>query len=142
MRTYNDLREEWVHLRKIPKDKKKDIDFKKQEVLGLVIDKTMKEAKLDKSDEYNNYLLKSIKSEYKQCLDAFDKGVKCRDALNILSALLPQTLSEGDTKKAVIDILNVLDKPNFGLVMKAVKQLDNFNKMDMKLVSKLTKELL
>jgi len=64
MRSYNDIRDEWIHLRKIPKVDKLEIDYIKQAVLWLVIDKADKLAKLDKSDEFDKYIVQASISKH------------------------------------------------------------------------------
>jgi len=139
MRDYQSIREEWIQLRKIPKQDKLEIDFIKQAVIGLIIDKTTKLAKADSSVDYNKYLLQSIKSEHKQTLEAIKQGVDAQKQLDVLEALLPQSLSEEETTAIILDILTQYEKPNMGLVMKELKKIDN---VDMKIASKLVKELI
>ncbi len=139
MRDYNSIRDEWIHLRKIQKNKKHEIDYIKQSILGLIVDKTIKLAKADYSADFDKYLLTAIKSEHKQTLDAVKQGVKDKERLSILESLLPNVLSEEETSDAITAVLSKFEKPNMGLVMKELKKIDS---IDMKLASKLVKELI
>jgi len=139
MRTYKDIREDWIHLRKIRKENKLDIDVIKQGVLGLVIDKTNKLAKKDNSTDMEKYILQAIKSEYKQSTDSLKQGMDCRDAVDILESLLPKTLSEKETKNIIEQEIKKYSNPNMGQIMKELKKIASIN---MKISSKIVKELL
>jgi len=139
MRDYKDLRDEWIHLRKIPGIEKHEVDFIKQAVFGLIIDKIGKLAKKDNSSELDKYVEQAVKSEYKQTIDSLKQGVDCQHQVDILEALLPKTLSEEETSGTIIAIIARYENPNMGLVMKELKSMDN---IDMKIASKWVKELL
>ena len=139
MKSYKDLRDEWIHLRKIKKVDKLDIDYIKQGVLGLVIDKIDKFAKKANSDNKDEHVQQAIKSELKQTLDAQKGGVQCQHEVDILTALLPQVLTQEETTGIIIAILARYEKPNMGTVM---KELKTFEGIDMSIASKLAKELL
>ena len=134
---YPVFRERWIKLRK-NKDKSKE-DIILQKLLGLIIDKTTKLAKEDKSEDLTKYIDKAIKSEYKQQLDSLNKGVKCEIEIKLLEDMLPKTLSEEETTIIITDILAKGNKSNIGLVMKELKTIPN---LDMKLASSLVKKLL
>jgi len=134
---YPILRERWIKLRK-NKDKSSE-DIILQKLLGLIIDKTAKLAKEDKSENLTKYVDKAIKSEYKQQLDSLSKGVKCETEIKLLEDMLPKTLSEEETVNIILDILARNNKPNMGLVMKELRTIPN---LDMKLTSNLVKKLL
>lgn len=138
-RDYKSIRDEWIHLRKIKKDEKAEVDYIKQAVLGLIVDKIAKLAKADNSEEYDKYTQQAIKSELKQTQDSLKQGVDCQNQIGILEALLPQMLSEEETTKTILAIIARYKKPNVGLIMKDLKSIKN---IDMKLASKLVKELL
>jgi uncharacterized protein YqeY len=137
MNKYEKLRNIWITLRK-NKDKSEE-DIILQKVIGLIIDKVSKLAKVDKSEDLNKYLDQAIKGEYKQTLDSFSKGVKCETELNILKDMLPKTLSEEETTGIVTAILARSDKPNIGLIMNELRKTPG---IDMKLASGLVKKLL
>jgi len=137
---YQELRENWINLRK-NKSKNED-DVVLQKLLGLIIDKTTKMAKEAKSDDFNSFVEKAIKAEYKQQLDSMKQGINNRLELMILEELLPQTLSIKDTSKIVDEVFEKISsgtKPNMGLMMKELKTYTN---LDMKIVSKLVQEKL
>lgn len=139
MRDYKDIRDEWIHLRKIKSADKTEVDFVKQATLGLIIDKTDKMLKSAGKGVCDDYIASAIKSEYKQTMDALQQGVECQIQVDILEALMPKTLSEEETSGTIIAIIARYEKPNKGMIMKDLKQVPNIN---MKLASKMVKELL
>ena len=139
MRDYQSIREEWMHLRKIPKTDKLVIDYKKQNVLEMVVDKVLKAAKDKKSEDFDSFVQAAVKSELKQFEDAHSQGVDCQTEIDILSALMPDTLSEEEISGTVIAIIARYENPNMGLVMKDLKEIEG---IDMKIASKYVKELL
>ena len=139
MRDYKSIRSEWVYLRKIKSTDKIEVDFVKQAILGLIIDKTDKMFKSARKGNYDDYIADAIKSEYKQTIDALKQGVACQIQIGILEALMPKTLSEDETSELIISMIAKYDNPNMGMIMKDLKQVDS---IDMQLASKLVKELL
>jgi len=139
MRTYKDIREEWIHIRKIKGVDKLEVDFIKQATLGLIIDKVDKIFKKEGKGQHDDYLMSAIKSELKQTKDALRQGVECQTQVDILESLLPQLLSAEETTGAIIAIIARYTNPNMGSVMKELKGLDN---IDMKIASKLVKDLI
>ena len=139
MRDYKSIRDEWIHLRKIKKEEKEEIDYIKQSVLGLIVDKINKLAKADNSNEYDKYTQQAIKSELKQTRDSLKQGVDCQKQVDILEALLPPMLSEKEMTDIILTIISKYEKPNIGMIMKDLKSIEN---IDMKIASKLVKELL
>jgi len=139
MRTYKDIREEWIHLRKIKGVDKLEVDYIKQATLGLIIDKVDKILKKEGNGQHDDYLMSAIKSELKQTKDALSQGVDCQIQIDILESLLPQSLSIEETTGTIIAIIARYDNPNMGIIMKELKGINN---IDMKIASKLVKELL
>ncbi len=139
MRDYESIREEWIHLRKIPSTKKVEVDFVKQATLGLIVDKVDKMRKSAGKGVYDDYVAAAIKSEYKQTIDALNQGVECQIQVDVLEALMPKALSPEETSGTIIAIIAKYEKPNMGTIMKDLKDIEG---IDMKIASKLVKELL
>jgi len=134
---YIDLRKEWISLRKSKEDERK------MKLLGLIIDKTLKFAKEDNSDNYDKYVMKAIKSEYKQQLDSLKQGVDSEYEISLLEEKLPKTKSKEETEEIIEKLLleyeSFMHTPDMGSLM---KDLRGFNDIDLKMASKLVKEKL
>jgi len=139
MRDYQSIREEWIHIRKIPSTNKHEVDFIKQAVLGLIVNKTSNMLKDAGKGNHDDYVAQAVKSEYKQTIDALSQGVDCQIQVDILEALMPKTLSAEETSGTIIAIIARYDNPNMGLVMKELKAIEG---LDMKMASKMVKELI
>ena len=124
---YKSIRDEWIHLRKISKDDRLPIDKVKQVTLELIIDKVLKFAKVDKTEDYDKYVIKSIKSELKQALDAHEQGVENQDTIDILKALLPSELSEEEMTGTIIAIIAKYSEPKMQDIMKDLKTIEGMN---------------
>ena len=136
---YESIRDEWIHLRKIPFSKKAQIDFVKQAVLGLIVAKTYNLAKDQNASNLDDYLHQAIKSELKQTKDALAQGVDCQQQVDVLEALLPEMLSPEETSGLIITIASKYTNPNMGQIMRELKEIPN---VDMKIASVMVKELL
>jgi len=62
-----------------------------------------------------------------------------KETFQVCESFLPKTLSEDETKILVLKIIEKLENPNMGLVMRELKSNSN---LDMKLASKVVKSLL
>lgn len=134
---YTALREHWINLRK--NKNKSSEDIKKQKLIGLIIDKTVKAAKKNKDENIPKYIFEAIKSEYKQQLDSLNSGVDCQFEVNFLKKQLPKKLPKEETKKVIEKLISELDNPNMGMVMKELKKVSG---IDMKIAATMVKELL
>jgi len=134
---FSAVRKQWIDLRKNKNKTAHEVLL--QKLLGLVMDKTAKLAKADKSDSLAMYLDKAIQSEYKQQLDSLSKGVDCETEIKLLKDFLPKTLTREETTEVVNDIISKYKNPNMGLIM---KELKNVPDLDMKLASSIVKEIL
>jgi len=117
---------------------RKDKDKPRTKVLGLVVDKVEKLAKAENCENKDDFCLKAIKSELKQTSDALHAGLDVELDLQILNELLPAQKSKAE----IIEIIETLiDKGvnNQGLIMRELKQYDD---IDMKLASQLARTLL
>jgi len=139
MRDYKSIRDEWIHIRKIPNEDKMEADYVKQATLGLIVNKVDTMLKSAGKGNHDDYVAQAVKSEYKQTIDALSQGVDCQIQVDVLEALMPQTLSEEETSGTILAIIARYDKPNMGMIMKDLKAVEG---VDMKLASKMVKELL
>ncbi len=135
---YDTMREDWIALRK---DKKNllDVQVKQLNIYGLLIDKISKMAKMDQSGEYDDYMLKAIKSELKQWLDAKNQGVLADVEIMILKDLLPKDLTDEEISGHVIAIIARYEDPKMKDVMADLKGISGMN---MQVANKYVRELL
>ena len=108
-------------------------------VLGDIVDKTQKLAKIAKDDDLNKYVASAIKSAYKQTLDAKALEMDVDEELEILVEMLPETLNAADTILLIIEIKNSQLDPNMGSIMKILKTNED---VDMKMAKSLVLDVL
>lgn len=116
------------------KDAMKNKDVDRRDVLKMVINKAKEIVKKSNPhDQCENIsdddMLKAIQKEIKQLNQTKDalKGMentdlysKTANEITILSAYLPQLMSENEVEEAVKSILSIGNYSNFGAKMKAV----------------------
>lgn len=114
---------------------------------ALQLEQISKKHELD-DNEIASVLKKQVKvrkdslEEYKK-YDKADEVAKLEEEISVLSAYLPEELSEEEIEKIVlsaIDEIKPTSMKNMGLVMKKVGELLVGKNADMSLVSKLVKE--
>lgn len=114
---------------------------------ALQLEQISKKHELD-DNEIASVLKKQVKvrkdslEEYKK-YDKVDEVAKLEEEISVLSAYLPEELSEEEIEKIVlsaIDEIKPTSMKDMGLVMKKVNELLVGKNADMSLVSKLVKE--
>lgn len=114
---------------------------------ALQLEQISKKHELD-DNEIASVLKKQVKvrkdslEEYKK-YDKADEVAKLEEEISVLSAYLPEELSEEELEKIVlsaIDEIKPTSMKDMGLVMKKVNELLVGKNADMSLVSKLVKE--
>ena len=114
---------------------------------ALQLEQISKKHELD-DNEIASVLKKQVKvrkdslEEYKK-YDKADEVAKLEEEISVLSAYLPEELSEEEIEKIVwsaIDEIKPTSMKDMGLVMKKVNELLVGKNADMSLVSKLVKE--
>jgi hypothetical protein len=98
----------------------------------------------------NNIVIQVLKSELSKVKEEFQNSIKYNKPEiskqkvfeeSIIKKYLPKDLTEEEIKIRVSEIIKELNSDNFGLIMKTVKSTLG-NLVDMKIVSKIVKDLL
>lgn len=139
--------EDKITLKDLKKDRMKALKNNEKEkalTLMMLIDTVEKLAKINNSDP-DLFLTDGIKKYLKELEDAKENGVNCIDELKIIKEyaekILPPQLNETNIIHIITELINDDPKINLGYVMKYFS-IHYKNRVNMKLVQKLAKEIL
>ena len=123
----------------------KKTDPNKSTVLAMLLDAAQKIAKNDGNRETNEKdILAAAKRELKMAHQSMEAGIDVGNAVEILEAFIPKTLSPEETQKIIDTIVADLPEKNpkmMGMVMGTLKK-EYGEKLNMGVASQMVKEAL
>ena len=123
----------------------KKTDPNKSTVLAMLLDAAQKIAKNDGNRETNEKdILAAAKRELKMAHQSLEAGIDVGNAVEILEAFIPKTLSPEETQKIIDTIVADLPEKNpkmMGMVMGTLKK-EYGEKLNMGVASQMVKEAL
>ena len=119
---------------------RKNKDKELSNALLMLVDGTTKLAKENLEQPNNKHLMMFCKSYLKRLVKAKELGVENQFEIELTKSFLPQTMSEEETKEFVEMTVKMIDKPNIGSVMKALKA--SGKSLDFKLANRFVRDLI
>ncbi len=123
----------------------KKTDPKKSTILAMLLDAAQKLAKNDGNRETTEKdVLAAAKRELKMARQSIDAGIDVGDAVEILEAFIPKTMSAEETQKIVDAVVADLPEKNpkrIGMVMGTLKK-EYGEKLNMGIASQMVKAAL
>ena len=119
---------------------RKNKDKELSNALLMLVDGTTKLAKENLEQPTDKHLLMFCKSYLKRLVKAKELGVENQFEIELTKSFLPQTMSEEETKEFVEMTVKMIDKPNIGSVMKALKA--SGKSLDFKLANRFVRDLI
>lgn len=130
-------------LRKDILNSKKSKDIKRTQVLLAILDNAQKIAKADKNREANEIdIVAGAKAELKMANQSKDSGAPYNDlTFEIVESFLPKQMSDRELDTTIQSIIDSLENPSIGLIMKELKTYGdsiNMNKASTLIKTKLS----
>ncbi|RUM40938.1 MAG: hypothetical protein DSY80_09535 [Desulfocapsa sp.] len=123
----------------------KKTDKKKSTILAMLLDAALKIAKNDGNREADEKdVLAAAKRELKMAHQSIDAGIDVGNAVEILDAFIPQTLSPKETQSIVDGLVAKLPEKNpklMGMLMGTLKK-EYGDKLNMGIASQMVKAAL